>query len=176
MGKAVLDISMSLDGVITRPNDTAQQPLGERGEHLGDWGADATDDTRQGPPTTGAIIVGRRTHPVQAPVFVLTHRLPERVPAGVTPFTFVTGGLVDALVEARAVARGKDVYVMGGAHVAQQYLRSGLLDEMVIHLVPLLLGDGIRLFDNLGPDQIQLVQTQVTSAPEVVHLRYRFRR
>jgi dihydrofolate reductase len=93
-----------------------------------------------------------------------------------TPFTFGADGPVGAIVEARAVARGKDVHAMGGAHVAQQYLRSGLLDEMVIHLVPLLLGDDIRLFDNLGPNQIRLVQTQVTTTPEVVHLRYRFMR
>jgi dihydrofolate reductase len=63
---------------------------------------------------------------------------------------------------------------MGGADTAQQYVRSGLLDEMVIHLVPVLLGDGVRLFDHLGLGQIELAQTQVTASPAVVHLRYRF--
>jgi dihydrofolate reductase len=126
-----------------------------------DWSS-ANDAVCQGSPATaGAVIAGRRTydlvngwngsHPAGAPVFVLTHWVPQQVAAGAT-----TDGIVNALMEARAVARGQDVYVIGGAHIAQAYLRSGLLDELVIHLVPVLLGGGIRLFDNLAPDRIEL--------------------
>jgi dihydrofolate reductase len=181
MGTAVPDISMSLDGFITGPHDTARQPLGEGGQRRHDWLGDTTDHVDQRPvATTGAIVAGQRTydlvdewggsHPVGTPVFVLTHRVPEQVPTGATPLTFVTDGIEGALAQARAVAGDQDVYVMGGAEMAQQYVRSGLLDEMVIHLVPVLLGDGIRLFDNLGPDPIELEQTQAVASPDVVHL------
>jgi dihydrofolate reductase len=92
----------------TRARVTGRQPLGEGGQRLHDWLGDASEDVRQGTPaTTGAIVAGRRTydlvdgwggsHPVGAPVFVLTHRLPEQVPAGATPFTFVTDGVESAL-------------------------------------------------------------------------------
>jgi dihydrofolate reductase len=91
------------------------------------------------------------------PVFVLTHHPRERVTKqGGTSFTFVTDGIEAALEQAQAAAGNKDVAVAGGANVARQYLQSGLLDELQIHLVPLLLGSGVRLFDDLGTAQVEL--------------------
>ena len=144
---------------------------------------------------TGATVMGRRMFsggegpweddpnadawwgenpPFHHPVFVLTHHSREAVTKeGGTTFTFVTDGIEAALEQAKAAAGEKDVRVAGGAHVAQQYLKAGLLDELQIHLVPLFLGDGVRLFENLGPDQRELECTRVLGAPGVTHLRYR---
>ncbi len=112
--------------------------------------------------------------PFHHPVFILTHHPREAVTKqGGTSFTFVTDGIEAALEQARAAAGDKDVAVAGGANVAQQYLRAGLLDELQIHLVPLFLGGGVRLFDNLGPDLVELEASRVIESPSVTHLRYR---
>jgi dihydrofolate reductase len=92
---------------------------------------------------------------------------------GGTTFTFVTDGIESALERARAAAGGKDVALGGGANVAQQYLKAGLIDEMHLHIVPVLLGDGARLFDNLGGSDVRLECTRVIEAPGVTHLTYR---
>jgi dihydrofolate reductase len=93
---------------------------------------------------------------------------------GGTTFTFVTDGIESALEQARAAAGDKDVAVGGGANIAQQYLEAGLLDEIQIHLVPVLLGDGVRLFENhLGPERRRLESTTVIESPAVTHLGYR---
>jgi dihydrofolate reductase len=92
---------------------------------------------------------------------------------GGTSFTFVTDGIEAALAQAEAAAGDKDIAVGGGADVAQQYLRAGLLDEIQIHLVPVLLGDGVRLFHNLAADQARLEVTRVVDSPAVTHLKYR---
>jgi dihydrofolate reductase len=112
--------------------------------------------------------------PFHMPVFVVTHHpRPPLVMRGDTTFTFVTDGIESALAQARAVAGGKDVALGGGASVAQQYLKAGLIDELRIHLVPILLGDGARLFDNLGDVRPTLECAQVVAAPGVTHLTYR---
>jgi dihydrofolate reductase len=112
--------------------------------------------------------------PFGHPVFVLTHHARAPLTLGATPFTFVTDGPEAALEQARAAAGDRDVVVGGGANVAQQYLQAGLLDELNIHLVPILLGDGVRLFENhLGPEQAGLECTGVIESPAVTHLRYR---
>jgi dihydrofolate reductase len=113
--------------------------------------------------------------PFHHPVFILTHHAREPVTKeGGTTFTFVTDGIESALEQARAVAGDKDVAVGGGANVAQQYLKAGLLDELQIHLVPVLLGEGVRLFENhLGPEVRELELTRVIDSPAVTHLRYR---
>ncbi len=112
--------------------------------------------------------------PFRVPVFVLTHHARETVTKqGGTSFTFVTDGIEAALEQARAAAGDRDVAVAGGANVAQQYLRAGLLDELQIHVVPLLLGDGVRLFADLGAEQIELEGTRVIQSPSVTHLKYR---
>ena len=112
--------------------------------------------------------------PFHMPVFVVTHHpRPPLVMRGGTTFTFVTDGIESALAQARAAAGGKDVALGGGASVAQQYLKAGLIDELRIHVVPILLGDGARLFDNLGDVRPRLECTRVVEAPGVTHLTYR---
>jgi dihydrofolate reductase len=143
---------------------------------------------------TGAYLMGRRMFggeegpwgdepwegwwgedpPFHLPVFVLTHHAREPlVKQGGTTFTFVTDGIEAALEQARAAAGDKDVAVAGGANLAQQYLRAGLLDELQVHVAPVLLGDGVRLFDDFGGEPIQLEGTGVIESPAVTHLRYR---
>jgi dihydrofolate reductase len=93
---------------------------------------------------------------------------------GGTTFFFVTDGVESALEQARKAASGKDVMLGGGANVAQQYMAANLIDEMQIHLVPLLLGDGTRLFDNLDAQRVKLEPIQTIEGPDVTHLTYRF--
>ena len=112
--------------------------------------------------------------PFHHPVFVLTrHARPRLEKEGDNSFTFVTDGIESALAQAREAAGGKDVSLGGGADVAQQYLRAGLIDELLIHVVPVLLGGGTRLFDNLAGADIGLEQVGAVEAPGVVHLKYR---
>ena len=112
--------------------------------------------------------------PFHTPVFVLTHHAREPlVMDGGTTFTFVTDGIESALEQARRAAAGKDVALGGGANVAQQYIAAGLVDEMEIHIVPLLLGSGARLFDNLHGSDVKLEPVRTIEAPGVTHLKYR---
>jgi dihydrofolate reductase len=200
MGQVVFEISMSLDGFIAGPNDRPGLGLGEGGERLHQWAYDlASWRERHGLAggqtnrdaelldealrNTGASIVGRRMFdnaegwgdnpPFDMPVFVLTHQAREPLVKGGTTFTFVTDGIENALAQARAAAGAKNVAIGGGANVAQQYLKAGLLDEFEIHLVPILLGGGIRLFDHLGDAQIELERMRVIDSPSVTHLRFR---
>ena len=108
------------------------------------------------------------------PVFVLTHHPREPlVKEGGTTFHFVTDGIESALAQARAAAGDKDVDIAGGASVIQQAINAGLLDQLQIHLVLILLGDGIRLFDRMDPEQIELERTRVIDSPTVTHLTFR---
>ncbi|MDX6402518.1 MAG: hypothetical protein QOF27_3124 [Gaiellaceae bacterium] len=144
---------------------------------------------------TGAVIMGRRMFsggegpweddpnangwwgdepPFHVPVFVLTQHARARVNMqGDTTFTFVTDGIEAALEQARAAAEDKNVHLAGGATIGQQYLAAGLVDEMQIHVAPVFLGGGVRLFDNLGDDLPDLEITRVIASPTVTHLRYR---
>lgn len=145
---------------------------------------------------TGAVVVGRNMFgpergpwgedpwkgwwgdepPFHVPVFVLTHY--EREPLemeGGTTFHFVTDGVESAVERAREAAGEMDVSVGGGAETIQQCLRAGLLDELVLNQVPILLGDGTRLLEGLGPD-VELEQTRVIDAPDVAHIFYRVKR
>jgi dihydrofolate reductase len=111
--------------------------------------------------------------PYHHPVFVLTHHPREPlVLGGGTTFTFVTDGIQSALEQARAAAAGRDVSLAGGAKAAQQYLAGGLVDEMEIHLAPILLGAGERLFDGLGGDLHGLALARTVAAPDVTHLKF----
>jgi len=92
---------------------------------------------------------------------------------GGTTFHFVTDGIESALEQAREAAGGKDVMLLGGAQVVQQYLATGLLDELELHVVPVVLGDGARLLDNLRDAEVQLEQVRAVEAPGVTHLKYR---
>jgi dihydrofolate reductase len=144
---------------------------------------------------TGAVVMGRKMFsggegpwdddpradgwwgedpPFHVPVFVLTqHARETKVMAGGTSFSFVTDGIEAALEQARAAAGDKDVSLAGGASVVQQYLKAGLLDELQIHLAPVLLGGGTSLFDRLGIDPTGLEATRVICSPAVTHLRFR---
>jgi dihydrofolate reductase len=112
--------------------------------------------------------------PFHLPVFVITHHARERLEMdGGTSFTFVTGGLEQALALAREASGGRDVAVSGGAGVAKQYLAAGLLDELTVHLVPVLLGAGVRLFEPSAQTPPRLEQVRAIEAPGVSHLTYR---
>jgi dihydrofolate reductase len=110
--------------------------------------------------------------PFHAPVFVLTHhdREPLEMEGGTT-FTFVTDGIESALEQARAAADGKNVTIAGGATAVQQYLAAGLLDELHLHIAPILLGGGERLLENVGDPTLEPVE--VVGSPAVTHVRYR---
>jgi dihydrofolate reductase len=144
---------------------------------------------------TGSVLMGRRMFsggegpweddpnadgwwgddpPFHVPVFLLTHHARETViKQGGTTFTFVTDGIEAALDRAQSAAGDRDVAVAGGASLLQQYLEAGLVDEMQIHVAPLLLGGGVRLFDNLGVEQPELEATRVIDSPSVTHLKFR---
>ena len=112
--------------------------------------------------------------PFHTPVFVLTHHERESLEKeGGTTFTFVTDGIESALEQAKEAAGGKDISLGGGAEVAQQYLAAGLIDELDLNVVPVLLGGGTRLFDNLAGADLSLEQMRAIEAPGVTHIKYR---
>jgi dihydrofolate reductase len=112
--------------------------------------------------------------PFHKPVFVLTHHEREPLTLADTTFTFVTDGIESALEQARAAAAGKDVFIGGGADVIDQYLAAGLVDELELHIAPIVLGGGARLFEGAGAD-LKLEQVRAVEAPGVTHLKYRVR-
>jgi dihydrofolate reductase len=200
--KVTSDISMSLDGFITGPNDDVSRPLGEGGERLHQWvyelaswrerhglsGGKANRDAEvleEAFRNVGAFLMGRRMFnhgekpwgdnpPFHMPVFVVTHQSRPAVrKEGGTTFNFVTDGIESALKQAKAAAGGKDVSVSGGANIVQQVLKAGLLDEIQIHLVPVVLGGGRRLFEHLG--KIELEPARVIDSPGVTHIRFKTR-
>ncbi len=133
--------------------------------------------------STGAVVTGRRTYDISdawggdgplpgVPLFVLTHTAPDVVPQGESTYTFVTDAVESAIEQAKAAAGDNYVSLMG-ASIPQQCLRAGLLDEIQIHLVPVLLGAGVRLFDHLGTKSIELETIRVVDSPGVTHLRFR---
>jgi dihydrofolate reductase len=111
--------------------------------------------------------------PFGMPVFVLTHHEREPLTLGATTFTFVTDGIESALEQAREAASGEDVTLGGGAEVAQQYLSAGLIDQLQLNVVPVLLGDGARLFKGRAGAGSSLESTLVVDTPDVTHIRYR---
>jgi dihydrofolate reductase len=191
MSRSVLYMSMSLDGFITGPDDDASQGLGRGGERLHDWlgdGGDGVAGYRPPGPSgeifdevmeTGAVLVGRRTfdfaghwggdHHNGVPIFVPTRGEPP-APAS-DAVHYVTDGIESAMRQAKQAAGDANVLVHGAA-VAQSCLRAGVLDELEIHLIPVLLGAGRPLFGTLGaPTELEL--TRVVDAPGVTHLRFR---
>jgi dihydrofolate reductase len=191
MSSSVLYMSMSLDGFITGPDDDVGQGLGRGGERLHDWlgdgDGDGPDGFRPSGPSgeifdevmaTGAVLVGRRTfdhagrwngdhHGV--PIFVPTRKEPPAPASDLV--TYVTDGIVSAMSQAKRAAGDANVLVHG-ADVAQSCLRAGVLDELEVHLIPVLLGAGRPLFGALAePTELEL--TRVVDAPGVTHLRFR---
>lgn len=188
MGKVIVDITMSLDGFVTGPNDGPGNGLGDGGRILHEWAFNPTDDDKrllvdEPVPTLGSCVLGRRTFDIAegawgdnppfgaAPVFVLTHRPHETLKRGATTFIFVTDGMESALKQAQAAAGDLGVTLMG-ANISQQYLKAGLVDEMEIHIANVLLGAGRSLFANIGV-QIKLERIRVIPTPAATHIRYR---
>ena len=108
-------------------------------------------------------------------MFVVTHEAPADSPAGGV-YTFVTDGIESALEQARAAAGERAVGVMGGASIGQQFLAAGLVDEIHVHLIPVLFGSGTRMFEHLGDEHVQLEPLKVIQTPSAVHLRFRIAR
>jgi len=189
MGKIVMDMSMSLDGFIAAKNDTPDQPLGEDGQRLHEWyfkdnAQEYNKEIEADLASVGAVIIGRRTYenahawggkgPLgSVPCLVLAHadHVPPKEAIGPV-FTFVSDGIESALAKAKALAGDKDIALMG-ANVQQQFLVAGLLDEIHVDVVPVLLCEGVRLFDHLGSKHISLEQTEVGEGDQVAHLTYR---
>lgn len=190
MSKVIYDISMSLDGYVKAAGATPDEPLGKGGERLHDWALGGSDAAGGEPPAgpvaeAGALIGGRRTYddslrwwgadgptgPARLPLFVVTHRAPAEVPENGV-YTFVTDGVESALRQAKETAGGKDVFIMGGPDVGGQFVRAGLVDQIGIHLVPVLFGGGSRLLEHLGDEHVQLRVARVTDTPQATHLLY----
>ena len=186
MGKVVLDVSISLDGFSAGTNVREAAPMGDGGERLHEWmagnGPDGDIDTgvrREMASAVGATIIGRRTFELGLkpwggtpwpgmPSFVVTHR-PRPDLLGKNGGTFAFDSLEAAVRRAKQAADTKDVLVLG-ADVARHLLRAGLLDEVRIHLVPILLGAGTRLFDG---DRAELIPERKAASGTVTHLRFR---
>ncbi|MFH9814574.1 dihydrofolate reductase family protein [Streptomyces sp. NPDC017230] len=197
------DLAITLDGYVAGPNVTLDNPGGDGAGPVFEWihtlaswrerqgmtGGDENRDSelvREWFDATGAVVMGRMMYdtgeefwgenpPFRTPVFVLTNRpRPTLVKEGGTTFTFVTDGIHSALEQAEAAAGGRNVDIGGGASTVRQYLAAGLIDELQLHVVPALLGDGLRLFEGPGAGPRALRQLRVVETPSATHLKYRF--
>ena len=199
MSSTVLYMSISLDGFIAGPNAGLGNGLGDGGHRLHEWaltGADA-DHKRIGRPAglngqvfdemlaTGAVVAGRGTfepaggwsgdHHDGVPIFILYRRKPE-IDIGKWPLVTPVNNVASAMTQAKQAAGTKDVLVHG-AGVARLALAAGVLDELELHVVPVLFGQGRRLFDGLAGEQIELERTRILEGENgITHLRYRVRR
>jgi dihydrofolate reductase len=202
MSLVTANLAISLDGFTAGPDQSAEHPFGTGAEVLTTWMFETDQPGREADREllatihagTGAHVMGRNMFspgrgawdeswtgwwgpepPYHSPVFVLTHH--ERAPlemAGGTTFHFVTDGIEAALERARKAADGEPVEIAGGAATVRQFLAAGLLDELVLHLVPAVLGAGERLLDGLGG--LRMEPVEVIASPTVTHLRYRVSR
>jgi dihydrofolate reductase len=184
----VLYMSMSLDGFIAGPNEGPDNGLGDGGHRLHEWALPVAgvnglvvDEFM----ATGAVVAGRGTvepagywggdHHDGVPIFVLTRQSPDRAP-GQWPLVTYVNDIKTAMSEAKRAAGDRNVLVHG-AGTAQLALGAGVLDELEIHLIPVLLGQGRRLFDNLSPEHIELERTRILKGEAgVTHMRYRVQR
>jgi dihydrofolate reductase len=188
MGKVIYDVSMSLDGFISAANARPEAGLGDGGERLHDWGFNSVDprnrEIMEWYATTGANIFGRTgydhsilnwgadgpTGGARVPTVIVSHSVPRDIPDGGV-YSFVDS--VEAAFEtAKKLAGDKDIYITG-ANVAQQFLKLGLIDEVSIHLVPVLFGSGTPLFGDLDSKHISLEPVEVIQTAEVIHMRFR---
>src|SRR5215217_125748 len=203
MGKVTSGLTMSLDGFIAGPNDGPDHPLGEGGMRLFDWyssgdtdfvapsggmtfkvSSQAAEMLHEVFSSIGAIVTGRRTfditngwggtHPIRKniPIFVVTHSAPHGWDYEGSPFTFVTDGVESAVEQARAAAGEKNVAV-GATSLDQKCLTAEPPDGVNVDVVPVLLGDGVRLFDHLGNEHIELERTGLLADPDVTHISFR---
>jgi len=188
----IASLSVSLDGFYTGPSPTKAQPMGVGGEILHGWFAHdvadrnqltADDVLRPEFERMGAMVMGRDSYehaeelwgerpPFEVPIFVLTHRTQDDDVRDGTTFFFRNEIMDDALERAKQGAAGKDVALHGGGAI-QQGIRRGLLDELQLHVVPVLLGDGRNLFDDVVSQPTQMEIMRVIEGPGVTHLKYR---
>lgn len=203
MTTVTADLMISLDGFIAGPNvRVPDNPGGDGGIRLHEWAAGlASWRERQGLTggehntdsellrewfdSTGAVVMGRTMFdtgeqywgedpPFRTPVFVLTHRpRPTVTLQGGTSYTFVTDGIESAIAQASAAAGDRNVDIGGGASAIQATLRAGLLDELHLHVLPVLMNQGVRLFDGLDPAHIELEPLHVIDGTHATHLKYR---
>ncbi|HJY64623.1 MAG TPA: dihydrofolate reductase family protein [Ignavibacteria bacterium] len=203
MGKVFFDICISLDGYIAGENRGPENPLGSGGvkishwlfqqksflEHLSLSGEGMTgrdnDIVEETFSRIGANIMGKRMFeegeanwpekaPFGTPVYVLTHQMREPwVRPGGTTFFFTNESIDSVIEKAKHSAGSKDVRISGGADIIQQYLNAGYVDEFSIHIAPVLLGNGLRLFENLDKDKISVEITDSISSNQVTHIRYK---
>ena len=180
MGKVLLGTTMSLDGFISDRDGRLDRLYPDLAELR------KTEFLQESIRRTGAALMGRRAYDMaegdftdyefQVPIFVLTHAAPARAAKGENDrlkFIFVTDGIESAVTQARAAAGDKYVTVIGGASTAQQLIRAGLVDELLIGIIPIVLGEGLRFFVNLGAGFPQLERMQVIESPNRTDIRYR---
>lgn len=200
MAKVVFNMTMSLDGFVAGPNDNPENGLGDGGDALHKWYFSGDTEVRvsEGTPVLkvsrqsaqilkeamssyGAGVWGRKTfeiagawggHPPGEPAFIVTHTVPQEWAHEGSPFIFVTDGVESAVRQAKKAAGEKDV-VISTASILQQCLNAGLMDEIHVDVAPLLLGNGVRLFDHLNIKPVELEPIRAIQAPGVVHLGYR---
>jgi dihydrofolate reductase len=189
MGKIIADVSVSLDGFMAGPNISIEHPMGKRGDRLHQWlfnaGSNEIDSTvvKGISAGIGAVVLGRRTFdvgfnaweqqtPYPAPTFVVTHHAKDALPTASGTFTFITDGAARAVEQARTAAGDKNVAIMG-AGITQELIRLAVIDELHIHMTPVLLGDGLRLFEHLGGEQIELEIVETTPSSKITHFIYR---
>jgi dihydrofolate reductase len=195
MTRVTCNISVSVDGFVAGPSQSLDNPIGVGGLRLHEWhfnpqGGDkaVVDEWQQSP---GSYIMGRNMFdpgrgewdlgwtgwwgdepPYHAPVFVLTHHARDPLPLDGTTFYFVTDGIDSALEQAAKAAGDKNVEIAGGASTVNAYLQSGAIDELTLHVAPVLLGSGERLFDGVA-DSLQLEPLEVTTSALATHVKYR---
>lgn len=194
MGLVYANMSMSLDGFIAGPNVRVGNGMGDGGDDLHDWifagrsEAEVQAFMQEQFASVGAVLMGRRLLDVgiepwgdepafRSPVFVVTHRPADPiVKAGGTTYTFVTDGLNEALRLAREAAGDDDIRIEGGAGIVREYLKLGVVDELRLHVVPILLGGGTRLFSDAEDRSVRMAARGEVDKGGVAHLRLRMQR
>jgi dihydrofolate reductase len=204
LSKVSFNMTMSLDGFVAGPNDGPENGMGDGGMRLFDWYSNGSTEVpimdgtmvlkvspvsanllKEVMSTYGAGVWGRKTfdiargwggHPPGKPAFIVTHSVPQEWAYAGSPFTFVTDGVESAIRQAKQAAGDKDVVVCT-ASILQQCLNAGLIDEIHVDLVPILMGKGVRLFDQLRmAEPIEMEAIRVVEAPGVTHLGFRVRK
>ncbi len=189
MAKVILGMTMSLDGYIHDRNGSVKRLFSDMVlGNIQDESIQNNELMQEAINNTGAVVMGKNaflmadnpdsyadTYEFQVPIFVLTKNVPDKKPKeneNLT-FTFVTGGIKTSIDKAKAAAGNRDVIIIGGASTAQQALRAGLVDEIQIDLMPVILGKGLRLFENIHTDVIEMEKVVVVEMPVRTHLRFR---